>query len=78
MYDMFVGGVSGSGESSLQTLLRELKEEIGLDFTMTTQIEIDQNGKNREGACGDNSESSKIRKAKLHLKNIHKPQGLAF
>ena len=34
MYDMFVGGVSSSGESSLQTLLRELNEEVGLDFTL--------------------------------------------
>ena len=36
MYDMFVGGVSSSGESSLQTLLRELNEEIGLDFTLSS------------------------------------------
>lgn len=32
MYDMFIGGVSAAGESSTETLLRELKEEIGLDL----------------------------------------------
>lgn len=33
MYDMFVGGVNSSGETSYETLLRELNEELGLDFT---------------------------------------------
>jgi hypothetical protein len=36
MYDMFIGGVSSADESSLETLLRELKEEIGLDFSIAT------------------------------------------
>ena len=35
MYDMFVGGVSSSGEAPYQTLIRELIEEVGLDFTST-------------------------------------------
>ena len=33
MYDMFVGGVSEAGEPSHVTLLRELQEEVGLNFT---------------------------------------------
>ena len=33
MYDMFVGGVSEAGEPSYITLLRELQEEVGLNFT---------------------------------------------
>ena len=32
MYDMFVGGVSEAGEPSHVTLLRELHEEVGLNF----------------------------------------------
>ena len=57
MYDMFVGGVSSSGESSLQTLLRELKEEIGLDFT-SSNIENDLNGKNEtENEVENNNEN---------------------
>lgn len=32
MIDMFVGGVSSAGESSVATLLRELDEELNLDF----------------------------------------------
>jgi 8-oxo-dGTP pyrophosphatase MutT (NUDIX family) len=32
MYDMFVGGVSAAGEPPGTTLLRELQEEVGLDF----------------------------------------------
>ena len=35
MYDMFVGGVSSSGEAPYQTLIRELIEEVGLDFAST-------------------------------------------
>ncbi|CAM9399537.1 unnamed protein product, partial [Choristocarpus tenellus] len=30
MYDMFIGGISGTGESPEQTALRELREELGL------------------------------------------------
>jgi hypothetical protein len=32
MYDMFIGGVSLAGESSADTLLREISEEIGIDL----------------------------------------------
>ena len=32
MYDMFVGGVSAAGEPPGTTLIRELQEEVGLDF----------------------------------------------
>ena len=32
MYDMFVGGVSAAGEAPGTTLIRELQEEVGLDF----------------------------------------------
>ena len=32
MYDMFIGGVSSTKESSMQTLFRELKEELGIDL----------------------------------------------
>lgn len=32
MYDMFIGGVNQANESPAQTLLREIQEEIGLNF----------------------------------------------
>lgn len=32
MWDMFIGGVSATKESAISTLIRELKEEAGLDF----------------------------------------------
>ena len=35
MLDMFIGGVCSSGESPEVTLLRELSEEVGLDFIST-------------------------------------------
>jgi isopentenyldiphosphate isomerase len=38
MFDMFIGGVSASGEASVQTLIRELKEEVGLDVVAATQV----------------------------------------
>ena len=34
MYDMFIGGVCSSGEGPADTLLRELNEEAGLDFSI--------------------------------------------
>ena len=41
MYDMFVGGVSSSGETSYETLLRELNEELGLDFITPSASSIE-------------------------------------
>ena len=41
MYDMFIGGVCTTKESSIATLLRELKEEVGLEFTINTDTAID-------------------------------------
>lgn len=44
MYDMFIGGVSLSGESSIQTLLREIEEEVGVrlnDADIPTYIAVD-------------------------------------
>lgn len=38
MFDMFVGGVCSSGETAYETLLRELNEEIGLDFTAASSL----------------------------------------
>jgi len=32
MFDMFIGGVSAAGESSANTLIRELQEEVGIDL----------------------------------------------
>jgi hypothetical protein len=43
MFDMFVGGVCSSGETAYETLLRELNEEIGLDFTTQSSRNIPEN-----------------------------------
>jgi isopentenyldiphosphate isomerase len=40
MLDMFIGGVCATGEDSSVTLLRELKEEVGLDFVSTQKPRI--------------------------------------
>lgn len=39
MFDMFIGGVSALGESSVQTLIRELQEEVGIDLTHKDSFE---------------------------------------
>jgi 8-oxo-dGTP pyrophosphatase MutT (NUDIX family) len=39
MFDMFIGGVSAAGESSVQTLIRELQEEVGIDLMHTENFE---------------------------------------
>jgi isopentenyldiphosphate isomerase len=73
MYDMFIGGVSSSGESSIDTLLRELSEEVGLDFLdmniSETQGEADED--DSTGALSSNAgefvnvkNSQKVRKKK--------------
>ena len=43
MFDMFVGGVCSSGETAYETLLRELNEEIGLDFTASSSQNVPKN-----------------------------------
>ena len=74
MYDMFVGGVSSSGEAPYQTLLRELMEEVGLDFTSTPEnaaaasVESPDNfGINEKQNIGDKKKpyADKIGKGKL-------------
>lgn len=54
MYDMFIGGVSSADESSLETLLRELKEEIGLDFSIATSTLNESRKIENENIIGKN------------------------
>jgi NUDIX domain len=49
MFDMFVGGVCSSGETAYETLLRELNEEIGLDFTTSSSQNVPENVQKNEG-----------------------------
>lgn len=49
MFDMFVGGVCSSGETVHETLLRELNEEIGLDFTASSLRNVPENSSKDEG-----------------------------
>jgi NUDIX domain len=49
MFDMFVGGVCSSGETAYETLLRELNEEIGLDFTTSSSQNVPENVHKNEG-----------------------------
>ena len=41
MWDMFIGGVSVSGESPISTLFRELEEECGLELSQECSVKME-------------------------------------
>lgn len=59
LYDMFVGGVSVSGESSKLTAAREVAEELGLDRALDVESSNDQGGEYVGGAAAELESESK-------------------